>query len=293
MLGTTQCSENRSRSNRTASLLLYPLVLAFFYFVIHIIASATSDAAETLIFEMMLGSSIFVDFRVPNFKLTMKMSVWFWLLVLNYYWMSSVTVLLSGYPSNPVNSTQSSQSPGTLSSPSSFAAPIVVFNNTIALAGGIYFIYSCCCEYSRFGRRPMFLLRESSVQNAKKISMMKVVTYSQMALVCEVFCYALQNAEKLKKTGKCSEDQLDALTARLTAPCHMYAVASRVTKETSAAMRIELDQNKSCFGEFWTKFKIASFCSITSTSNFSKYALFFALPLMYVFVLHLTCCAVS
>ena len=105
----------------------------------------------------------------------------------------------------------------------------------------------------------MFLLRESSVENAKKVSIMKVVTYSQMALVCEVFCYSLQNGAKLKETGKCSQDQLDALTARLTAPCHVYAVASRVTKETSTAMRTELKQNKSRFVEFWTAFKKAFF----------------------------------
>jgi hypothetical protein len=288
VLGATECSESKRSS------LLYPLVVALSYFVIHITESATSDAAEIVIFEMMLGSSIFVDFRVPNFKLTMKMNGWFWLLALNYYWMSSVAVLVSGYPSNSVNGTRSSPSPGTLSSPlGSFAAPIVVFNNTIALAGGIYFIYCCCCEYSRFGRRPMFLLRESSVENAKKVSIMKVVTYSQMALVCEVFCYSLQNAAKLKETGKCSQDQLDALTARLTAPCHVYAVASRVTKETSTAMRTELKQNKSRFVEFWTAFKKAFFGFNPTSSNFLKYALFFALPLMYVFVPHLTCCAVS
>jgi hypothetical protein len=288
VLGATECSESKRSS------FLYPLVVALSYFVIHITESATSDAAEIVIFEMMLGSSIFVDFRVPNFKLTMKMNGWFWLLALNYYWMSSVAVLVSGYPSNSVNGTRSSPSPGTLSSPlGSFAAPIVVFNNTIALAGGIYFIYCCCCEYSRFGRRPMFLLRESSVENAKKVSIMKVVTYSQMALVCEVFCHSLQNAAKLKETGKCSQDQLDALTARLTAPCHVYAVASRVTKETSTAMRTELKQNKSRFVEFWTAFKKAFFGFNPTSSNFLKYALFVALPLMYVFVPHLTCCAVS
>jgi hypothetical protein len=268
LLGSSPCSENKSRSFNGD----IPLMLAFFYFVLHIVTSATSDAAEILIFEMMLGSSIFVDFRVPNFKLTMKMSVWFWLLALNYYGLSSAAVLLSAYAPFVVNSTQSSQPPGTPFSPSSFAAPIVVLNNTIALAGGIYFIYSCCCECARFGRRPMFLLRESSVENIKKISTMNFVTHSQMALVSEVFYYALKNAQKLKKTGKCSEYQLDSLTARLTAPCHMYAVASRVTKETYAAMKIELDQNKCCCCcgklQYWIKFK--DYCSEQISGKFSK-----------------------
>lgn len=208
-----------------------------------ILESVTSDAAESFIFEMMLGSSVFVDCRIPDFKFIMKMNVWFWLHIVSYYGSTCAAVLISAYPPIPFNITQTSQSVIviTQSSSSIFTAPTLLFNNTVALAGGIYFIYCCCCECAEFGRRPMFALRESNVENAEIISKMKVATTLQMALVCEVFCYAMKNAKKLEKDAKCNLKQIDALRQRLATPCHMYAVALRVTDETSAAIRLDAE----------------------------------------------------
>ncbi len=194
---------------------------------------------------MMLGCSILIDFRIPNFKLTMKMSVWFWLLALNYYGMTSAVVLISAYTPISANITQPSPSLSCPTNASSSAPLIVLFNNTIAFAGGLYFIYSCCCDCAKYGRIPMFL-RECSVENATKISLMKVLSTSQMALVSQVVYLALLNTKELHATGKCSQEQLVALSERLVSPCHMYAVGLHLTSETSAAMTEVVDPPKCC-----------------------------------------------
>ena len=201
---------------------------------------------EILMFENMISSSILVDSRVRNFKSTpqyLSFICSFGFVGILYFGASTVAIALSASatplsaPSNvtlpPLNS-GAAQASAHLQQ---INAARLIFSNALAMAGGVYFIYSFFCEGAVLGRFSHFSLAERSPGNMKKMAAMKVVTVQQLELVVHAFVSASEIATR-NVDRRYRVELASALNRRLCSPSHAYAASLHV--DTANAGVIEL-----------------------------------------------------
>lgn len=200
-------------------------VWSFYFGFCGICFLAGSSACEILIFEMLLCSSIFVDFCSPSAISNLKWFSIYLLVFATSYFGFTVATMAFSVASLDGNSMQQS-----------FAKHAAgnVLSNALAVGGGVYFLWTMYYDSITLGRHSILLLRQHTVDNAKTIFSMKRFASSQVVLVFR--CFALSLAMS-KHSSTCSSEHLQALSERLSLPSHLYAACLQLTDENVAAIK--------------------------------------------------------
>lgn len=166
------------------------LLLPLFYLLAMCSRVSTNVCVEILVYEKMLASSIFVDCRVPHFKrsATYRYFVFVFGVIAIWYFSVSTAAITVVAHSTSVEVQYASR---------------IVFNNALALAGGVYFIYSIFCEGPVLGRLSSY--RNRSPDTLKALSSMKVIPMPQLMLAVKAMVCAAQIARR--PCNSCSLDQ--------------------------------------------------------------------------------------
>ena len=214
-----------------------------------ILIIASRYAAESLIFETLLLSSIFVNFDSShsNFWSKYKRILSFLILFVVVFF-STTTAVLATAVSTHVSS-NSTQFPATGRSNFAQQATAVVFSNILALSGGAYFLWTLYSESVEHGRNPIVALKAHSSSNAMRISKMKSVKISQLKLVSRAFVSSANLADLNLASNplKLSSDLVAALKERLCSPPHIYAACVQLTLENVIAVETALYNSNNCF----------------------------------------------
>lgn len=204
-------------------------VWSFYFGFIGIVYITLSRACEILIFEMLLCYSIFVDFCSPSAVSKLK---WFlsYLLVFttSYFGFTMATIAFAVASPDLVNSIQSQ----------SFAkhAAGIILSNALAVAGGVYFLWTMHHDSIALGRHSILSLRQHTVDNAKKICTMKRFAKSQVELAFRCFVLSLAISKEHVANNTCGSEQMQTLSERLSLPSHLYAACLQLTPENLAAI---------------------------------------------------------
>jgi hypothetical protein len=207
--------------------------IAFFLHLLTVVSyRAATDASEALIFEYMMYHSIFVDCRVPNFKSTANYKYFLGILlfmVLMYFVTTSASISISAADINLSNSTSAFRSQSGSVVQTVLQLVSVLGGNLLAVAGGLYFIFTLRVESTTLGRSSFFVLRGQSVENAKKLSAMREIKMSQLKRITLAFWQAARVAS-LNIDNKYSSEQLRALKNRLLLPSHILSASSQLAQ---------------------------------------------------------------
>ncbi len=228
-------------------------LISFLDGLLIILNIASRYAAECLIFETLLLSSIFVNFdsSLSNFWSKYKWMLSF-LIVFVVVFFGATTAVLATAVSTHVSS-NSTQFPA--SGRSNFAqhATAVVFSNILALSGGAYFLWTLYSESVEHGRNSIVTLKAHSTSNAMRISKMKSVKISQLKLVSRAFVSSARVADLNLASNplNLSSDLVAALKERLCSPPHIYAACAQLTLENVIAVETAL-YNSHCFVRRWS-----------------------------------------
>jgi hypothetical protein len=221
-----------------AFLLSLGAVLSFYGGMIGIVVISTKGASEVLLYEKMLMFSILIDFSSPHstfFSKYKKFLSFLLLFAAFYFSFSSATILSAADLTFLGNSTLAiSNNVSSLKK----QAVSVILSNALALAGGVYFLWTLYYESLEFGRHSIASLKAHNVANASKLAIMKCVRISQLKLVSRAFYWSAQVAamKARKIPNKCSLQQIDDLNERLCSPFHIYAACLQLTLEKVAAI---------------------------------------------------------
>ena len=216
-------------------------VYSFYVGFIGIILISTIGACEILIFEMMLLSSIYVDCCTPTSKSVFNLK-WFlsFLIIfsISYFGFTSATIAFAAASLASIDSAQ------TLSFRKQAVA--IILNNVLALAGGVYFLWTLHFNSFAYGRNSIVSLREQNKSNAKKISVMKCVAISQAVIAVKAFAGSREIAKRKFANNTCSSEQLDALVERLCSPPHLLAACLQLTPENVVAIQTAVIDSSCC-----------------------------------------------
>jgi hypothetical protein len=295
-----RCSATEISASIVSFLTIISL-LSFLNGLYFMIAISSTYAAEALMFETLLLSSIFVDFDSSHSNFWSKYKwILSFLIVFVLLFFGSTTAAVAAAVSTHVssNSTQSSAS-----SNGNFTqrAIAVVFSNIVALSGGAYFLWTLYSESTEYGRTSAVALKAHSTSNATRISKMKPVQFSQLKLVSRAFVSSAALADVNLALRKFSPDHVAALKERLCSPAHIYAACVQLTLENVIAVETA-SYNSHCF----TKLCLSSFrpsvadktgnrfYSLISLMSRSKLLVAPVAKLLIIWsaVLYLTVCAV-
>ncbi len=213
-------------------------LFCFFYGLIIILVIASTYAAEALMFETLLLSSIFVNFDLSHSNFWSKYkAILSFLIVFVVVFFGSTTVAVAAAVSTHVSS-NSTQSPASSNANFQQRAIAVVFSNMLALSGGAYFLWTLYSESTEYGRNSIVALKAHSTSNAMRISKMKSVQISQLKLVSRAFvCSAnLATFNLALNPLKFSPVHVGALKERLCSPAHIYAACTQLTLENVIAV---------------------------------------------------------
>jgi hypothetical protein len=224
-------------------------LLSFLYGLVTIIAISSTYAAEALMFETLLLSSIFVNFDSSHSNFWSKYKwILSFLIVFVLVFFGSTTAAVAAAVSTHVTS-NSTQSPASSNANFTQRATAVVFSNIIALSGGAYFLWTLYSESAEYGRNSIVALKAHNTSNATRISKMKHVQYSQLKLVSRAFVSSanLAAANVAINPLKFSSDHVAALKQRLCSPAHIYAACVQLTLENAIAVETALYNSNNCF----------------------------------------------
>jgi hypothetical protein len=208
-----------------------------------ILLISSNYAAESFFFEILLLSSIFVNFK------SSQSGVWsnnkgfvcfLFILIVSIIGSTSATMITAVATHVSSNSAQLFNFDS-----SSFTrqAITVVFGNLLALFGGAYFLITLYTESSEFGRSSVVVLKAHSTSNATRISKMKSVEIAQLALVSRAFVCSAQLADANLRLKRLASDHVAALKERLCSPSHIYAACSQLTQEKVVLVETALKNN--------------------------------------------------
>jgi hypothetical protein len=213
---TEQIASNEADVGRAnvGTTLVVNLLLPLLYILAMCARVSTNVCVELLVFEKMLASSIFVDCRVPDFKRTANYRYFvyaFGFIVAWYFVCSTAAISVSAHAT---------------SIEVQYAFRIIA-GNVLALAGGVYFIYSIFCEGPVLGRLSSFSMRDRSPETLRKLAAMKVAAMPQLMHAAKAMVCAAEIARRSGSSGHCS-----ALRERLRSPAHLYSVMLQVNSHS-------------------------------------------------------------
>lgn len=208
-----KCAADKSPFNaadthraRVGATLVTNLLLPLLYILAMCARVSTNVCVEILIVEKMLAASIFVDCRVPEFKSTANyryFAYFFGFIVVWYFTCSTAAISFTAHSTNVEVQ----------------YAFRIIFGNVLALAGGVYFIYSIFCEGPVLGRLSSFSMRDRSPETLKKLAGMKVVSMPQLMLAAQALVCAIEIAQRSVPL-----EHMATLRERLRSPAHLYSV---------------------------------------------------------------------
>jgi hypothetical protein len=236
-----RCTSTEPAAGGAFSLAL-AAVVSFYCGMLGIVLNTVHGASEALIFENLLLSSIFVDFRSSESSFFSKYKMFLCFLILfvaSYIGFSTAAISSAADVSISINSTLALSN--SILSLRKQVVPVIL-SNALALAGGAYFLWTLHYESIELGRHSMTLLKANSVSNSKKISSMKCVSISQMKLVSRAFISSSKIADILvrKFPHKFSSGHINALRERLCSPSHVHAACMQLNVEKVTAIETTL-----------------------------------------------------
>jgi hypothetical protein len=314
-----RCSATEISASIVLTLAISSL-LSFLNGLLVMIGISSTYAAEALMFETLLLSSIFVNFDSSHsnfwskYKRILSFLIGFVLVFLGSTTAAAAAAVSTHVTSNSTQSpTQSpasgnanftltcnsTQSPASSNANFTQRAIAVVFSNVVALSGGAYFLWTLYSESAEYGRNSIVALKAHSTSNATRISKMKTVQISQLELVSRAFVSSAKLAEFNQKLAeanlanplKFSSDHVAALNERLCSPAHIYAACVQLTLENAIAVETAFYNSHCCMKLCSFRPSVADktgnrFYSLISMMSRSK------LPVAPVAKLMLTCSAV-
>ena len=193
---------------------------------------AASGACEILIFEVLLLSSVHVDFCASNSKSISNLK-WFLCYLIVF------AVLFFGFTTAAIvfaaSSGEFSGSVQTLSFRKQAFA--IVASNALALSGALYFLWTLHYDAIDIGRSSIVSLREHSIANARKISSMQSISFSRLKLVMATLVASHVISKKKFASKLISSEQKDALAQRICSPPHIVAASLQLTPESAIAVQ--------------------------------------------------------
>jgi hypothetical protein len=226
-----QVDESRMRSAEIGMTLLLNNLVPFFYILVICVRVSSGICVETLIFEKMLASSVFVDCRIPNFKRSAVYRYFvgsFSFFVVHYFCLTSAAISISANP---------------IAIEIQYATRLIG-NNVLALIGGVYFIYNLFCEGPLIGRSSNFAMRERSPDTLKRIASMRVVAIPQLMLAAKAFVCASELLRRSARNNASSKLEA-AARCRMHSIAHFYSLALSLSVADAEALEsVAFGKNK-------------------------------------------------